>query len=75
MAHADHMDSTKCDPYITNQNMGKTDSFFDNNTLKPDEIAIPCGVRAKTYFSGSFFMQYKTLKTGINANTKDRPSC
>ena len=46
-----------CDPAETNEEMGFSEGkkAFDNiNTLKMDDIAIPCGLMAKTFFNDTF---------------------
>ena len=68
-------DSQDCDPVITNKDMGKTKSVLDNKDLKEDDVAIPCGLIAKSYFNDNFKdWKYKD-KFGdiqvINVNEKD----
>ncbi len=42
-----------CDPVVTNSEMGKTKNFL-HGTLNPDDIAVPCGLIAKSYFNDNF---------------------
>jgi hypothetical protein len=42
-----------CDPIITNAQMGKEKSF-NGDVLDPAEVAIPCGLMAKSYFNDSY---------------------
>ena len=42
-----------CDPVVTNSEMGKTKNILQG-TLNPDEIAVPCGLIAKSYFNDNF---------------------
>ena len=46
-------DSQDCDPAITNKQMNKTVSI-DGKDLKPDNLAVPCGLIAKSYFNDNF---------------------
>ncbi len=55
----DMKDSGDCDPAITNKDMGQHDSIekdTDDNPipLVQDEVAIPCGLLAKSYFNDEF---------------------
>jgi len=43
---------SSCEPIITNADAGHTISIT-NETLNPDDPAIPCGLVANTYFTGS----------------------
>ena len=40
-----------CEDTFTNQQMGKTRSIT-NQTLAPNDAAIPCGIIAKNFFNG-----------------------
>lgn len=42
-----------CDPILTNKDIGKNVSV-NNSVLNDDDVAIPCGLIAKTYFNDSF---------------------
>ena len=42
-----------CDPVVTNSEMGKTKNIY-NEDLEPNEIAVPCGLIAKSYFNDNF---------------------
>ena len=46
-------DSQDCDPVITNKEMGKNKSIT-GETLVEDEVAIPCGLIAKSFFDDKF---------------------
>ena len=46
-----------CDPVVTNSEMGKTKNILQG-TLNPDEIAVPCGLIAKSYFNDTFSLSY-----------------
>ena len=46
-------DSQDCDPAITNRDMGKTHNYYGKE-LNPDDVAIPCGLIAKSYFNDNF---------------------
>ena len=49
-------DSGDCDPVITNKEMGVggTISAKGDSTLNDDDLAIPCGLIAKSFFQDSF---------------------
>ena len=46
-----------CDPVVTNSEMGKTKNIY-NEDLEPNEIAVPCGLIAKSYFNDTFSLSY-----------------
>ena len=46
-------DSQDCDPVITNKEMGKTQSIT-GATLAENDVAIPCGLIAKSFFDDKF---------------------
>ena len=46
-------DSQDCDPVITNKEMGKTQSIT-GATLAENDVAIPCGLIAKSFFNDNF---------------------
>ena len=46
-------DSQDCDPVITNKEMGKTESIT-GATLAENDVAIPCGLIAKSFFDDKF---------------------
>ena len=46
--------SQDCDPAVTNAEMNKTKSCDPTVNLDPKEIAIPCGLIAKSYFNDKF---------------------
>ena len=48
-------DSKDCDPVITNAQMGKKYSIDEQKKeLKENEVAIPCGLMAKSYFNDRY---------------------
>ena len=46
--------SQDCDPAVTNAEMNKTKSCDPTVNLDPKEIAMPCGLIAKSYFNDKF---------------------
>lgn len=54
----DNIESTKnCDDFETNEEMGfnkETKNFKNTNYLIPGNIAVPCGLLAKTFFNDSY---------------------
>ena len=46
-------DSQDCDPAVTNKDMNKSISV-NNTKLNEDDVAIPCGLIAKSYFNDNF---------------------
>ena len=46
-------DSQDCDPAVTNRDMNKSKSVL-NTDLNLDDVAIPCGLIAKSYFNDNF---------------------
>ena len=46
-------DSQDCDPVITNKEMGKTQSIT-GASLAENDVAIPCGLIAKSFFNDNF---------------------
>ena len=46
-------DSQDCDPAVTNKDMDKHESV-DGTALNPEDVAIPCGLIAKSYFNDEF---------------------
>jgi len=46
--------TTDCDPAITNAQMGKTVSFDGTTTLNASDVAIPCGLIAKSLFTDTY---------------------
>ena len=46
-------DSQDCDPAVTNGEMNKNKSVTGDD-LNPDDLAIPCGLIAKSYFNDDF---------------------
>ena len=47
-------DSQDCDPAITNKQMNKNTSIDNGKPLDPDDVAVPCGLIAKSYFNDNF---------------------
>ena len=65
--------SQDCDPAITNADMGKDKSIIGTK-LNPDELAVPCGLIAKSYFNDNFTnweLDDGTQITQISPNEKD----
>lgn len=46
-------DSGDCDPVITNKEMGKLENY-KGESLEPNELAVPCGLIAKSYFNDKY---------------------
>ena len=46
-------DSQDCDPVITNKDMEKTISIT-NKELQEKDVAIPCGLIAKSFFNDNY---------------------
>ncbi len=67
-------DSQDCDPVITNEEMGKAESIA-GTPLVNDEVAIPCGLIAKSFFNDNFKEWKLTDEFGdtqaLNVNEKD----
>ena len=49
-------DSGDCDPVITNSEMDVSESIT-GKTLDPDEVAVPCGLIAKSFFRDTFSLK------------------
>ena len=54
-------ESQDCDPVVTNEDMNKKKNIKDND-LTSDDIAIPCGLMAKSFFNDTF--NFELLKEG-----------
>ena len=68
-------DSQDCDPAITNRDMNKNKNVYGQN-LTLDDVAIPCGLIAKSYFNDDFqdwqiLDNFKDLIENITPNCKD----
>ena len=67
-------DSQDCDPVITNEEMGKAESIT-GTPLVNDEVAIPCGLIAKSFFNDNFKEWKLTDEFGdtqaLDVNEKD----
>ena len=67
-------DSQDCDPVITNEEMGKAESIT-GTPLVNDEVAIPCGLIAKSFFNDNFKEWKLTDEFGdtqaLNVNEKN----
>ena len=61
--------SQDCDPAITNADMGK-DTSYTGKALKLEELAVPCGLIAKSYFNDNF-IDWKIDGKSITPNEKD----
>ena len=62
-----------CDPIYTNADMGFEDnreSADGQTSLKSNELAIPCGIMAKTYFNDNF-KNWKINEKEITINEKN----
>ena len=55
-------ESQDCDPVVTNEQMNKKKNIKDNSDLTSDDIAIPCGLMAKSFFNDTF--QFILLSEG-----------
>ena len=49
-------DSGDCDPVITNSEMDVSESIT-GKTLDPDDVAVPCGLIAKSFFRDTFSLK------------------
>ena len=47
-------DSQDCDPAVTNEDMNKVNPVSGDKMLDPKDVAIPCGLIAKSYFNDDF---------------------
>ena len=47
-------ESQDCDPVVTNEDMNKKKNIKDNSDLTSEDIAIPCGLMAKSFFNDTF---------------------
>ena len=65
-------DSQDCDPAITNRDMNKKKNYYGDN-LDPDDVAIPCGLIAKSYFNDDFIEW--TIVDKFNENKIIYPNC
>ena len=66
-------DDEDCEPIYTNRDMGfnpDKKAVDDKTILNPDEMAIPCGIMAKSFFNDSF-TNFKINKEDINVNEKN----
>lgn len=65
-------DKGECTPIITNKDMGfeenKSSISENNDTLSKGEIAVPCGLIAKTYFNDSFKFSRGNEEIKVNQN-------
>ena len=48
-----------CTPILTNKDMGGNITSWNNTPLKDSDPANPCGLIAKTFFSGFFIIFLK----------------
>ena len=51
---AEMKDKQDCDPVITNADMNKTRAYDNSRDLDPNDIAIPCGLIAKSFFNDNY---------------------
>lgn len=65
-------DYTDCDPVTTNNEMklNSTTDFENDNNLTDSNVAIPCGLMAKTFFNDTFYNWTLNNET-ININEKN----
>ena len=61
--------SQDCDPAITNEDMGQSKSITGKK-LEDGELAVPCGLIAKSYFNDNF-TEWKIDGSPITPNEKD----
>ena len=61
--------SQDCDPAITNEDMGQSKSITGKK-LEEGELAVPCGLIAKSYFNDNF-TEWKIDGSPITPNEKD----
>ena len=69
----EEMQSTQdCDPVLTNEQMGfkEGDKSITNKTLNMKELAVPCGLIAKSFFNDRF-VDWKVNGENITVNEKD----
>ena len=62
--------SGDCDPVITNSEMGVSKSV-NNKDLSSDDVAIPCGLIAKSYFN-DVFSNWR-IKSKFDDSSEDQP--
>ena len=66
-------DSQDCDPAVTNEDMNKKKSIVNPPTdLNPKDVAIPCGLIAKSYFNDDY-TDWKIIRDGTPIEFE--PSC
>ena len=70
-------DKEDCSPVIYNKDMDLGDKASLNNTsLSPNDVAIPCGLMAKTFFNDTFAFSINGTELSVNetgiAFAKDR---
>ena len=58
---AEMKDKQDCDPVITNADMNKKRAYNDTGDLNPNDIAIPCGLIAKSFFNDNY-INWKIVK-------------
>ena len=63
-------DSQDCDPVITNKDMNKNESVT-KIALNEDDVAIPCGLIAKSYFN-DVFSNWR-IKSKFDDSSEDQP--
>ena len=74
LSYEEIKDSQDCDPVITNKEMGKNKSITGAD-LAENDVAIPCGLIAKSFFDDKF-SDWKIIdkfgeSTPLNVNEKD----
>lgn len=63
-------DNGDCDPVISNEEMGQVMSFT-GKALEPNELAVPCGLIAKSYFNDIYTKWQKQDGREIYVNEND----
>ena len=67
------IDDGDCEPIYTNKDMGfniDQKAADGNTTLNPNDVAIPCGLIAKSYFNDKFF-NWTINNESLDINEKD----
>lgn len=60
---AELIDNEDCDPVITNADMNKTRNYNNTLNLDQNDLAIPCGLIAKSFFNDRFY-DWTIIKNG-----------
>ena len=63
----DEEDEINCDPFVKNEDMEVYTSIDeDRNKLDPNEIAIPCGLMAKSFFNDNFEFEIDDVELPVD---------